>query len=484
MRINIKTEKILSPSAIKKIIAIGISLRDKLENAEKGLISEYDETVTYTCGMSCYYNDYLYECKYTTTGNFDESKWQLIGDELSLIDKQTLASMINLSDEEIASLQSLISTEIRLDKCFSASDTYNRILNAENNCKTFTMEQLAKKMGASYKVVADTTGVDSTEFLYLIPNGSNGYNIYAYIDGSAEKISDTNINLDGYAKLSDLNNYYDKATSDGKFATITTVDGKVDKTSILSAISSTPSDDKLLSEKAVNDTLVKKADITTTIDISSTDDKIPSAKAIYNKSKNSITSLSSGTDIKSYAETFGSLFITDTVRIMNSTSSPYGVGYNNNDFYYTIYNMDENRHKRIIAYDIRKNDMYMIMRNPDGWGTWKRVCSTSVADIDWTTLPLTYTDTSNTNTPTGLVRYKIKNGICYVNCENVADGVTGVSIVKISNMPPIDGTVNVAFENRGAVVGSIWKYDSTTLCVHKSANQGGYCSFSYPVAES
>ena len=232
MPFNIKTKKILSEENCKRIIMLGISIRDKLENAEKGLISEYDETVTYTRGMSCYYNDYLYECKYTTTGTFDESKWQKIGDELSLIDKQTLASMINLSDEEIASLQSLISTEIRLDKCFSSSDTYNRLLTVENNCKTFTMEQLAKKMGASYKIVADTTGVDSTEFLYLISNGSNGYNIYAYIDGSAVKISDTNINLDDYAKLSDLDDFVKKTDADGKYALITTVDKKAEKTDL------------------------------------------------------------------------------------------------------------------------------------------------------------------------------------------------------------------------------------------------------------
>ena len=40
------------------------------------------------------------------------------------------------------------------------------------------------------------------------------------------------------------------------------VDNKVDKTSILSAISNTPSDDKLLSEKAINDTLAKKLNLT------------------------------------------------------------------------------------------------------------------------------------------------------------------------------------------------------------------------------
>ena len=232
MGFSIKTEKILSPSNIKRIISIGISLKDSISALEDKCIEDYDATKTYVKNSLVIYNGYIYKTKTVTTGDFDENKFEKIGDDLDLLTLDDIKALINLSDEEIASLQSLISTEIRLDKCFSSSDAYNRILNAENECKKFTLEQLAKKAGVVYKVVADTTGVDSTEFLYLISNGSNGYNIYAYIDGSAVKISDTNINLDDYAKLSDLNNYYDKATSDGKYATITTVDGKVDKTSI------------------------------------------------------------------------------------------------------------------------------------------------------------------------------------------------------------------------------------------------------------
>ena len=251
MAFKIGTKKILSEQNISKIIMLGIGLRDKLENIERGLISEYDSTQTYTKGMSCYYDGYLYKCLYTTTGIWDSNKWEKVGDELSLIDKQTLASMINLSDEEIASLQSLISTEVRLDKCFSASDTYNRILNAENNCKTFTLEQLAKKMGASYKVVTTTDEVTSTEFLYLISN-STAYDIYALIEGVVTKLGDTTIDLSNYYTKNEIDSDFLKKTdADGKYATITTVDGKVDKTSILTTISSTPSDDKLLSEKAI-----------------------------------------------------------------------------------------------------------------------------------------------------------------------------------------------------------------------------------------
>ena len=306
------------------IIQYGLGFASRVKNLENKEIEDWKEDKLYEKGAKVLYNNYLWVAKVTNqSSTWNENYWEKVGDDLELIEKSDIEAMINLSDEEIASLQSLISTEIRLDKCFSSSDAYNRILNAENECKKFTLEQLAKKAGVVYKIVADTTGVDSTEFLYLISNGSNGYNIYAYIDGSAVKISDTNINLDSYAKLTDLDNYYDKATSDGKYATITTVDGKVDKTSILSTISNTPSDDKLLSEKAINDTLVKKTDIvdnltstntdkplsanqgkvlkgevdkkandnevikktaiTTTINSSSADTQVPSAKSVYNE---------------------------------------------------------------------------------------------------------------------------------------------------------------------------------------------------------
>lgn len=291
MQLKLAKKKEINEDVLRMIIQYGLGFASRVKNLENKEIEDWKEDKLYEKGAKVLYNNYLWIAKVTNQSSaWNESYWEKIGDELSLIDLDTIKSMVNLSDEEINSLQNLISTEIRLDKCFSSSDAYNRLLTVENNCKTFTMEQLAKKAGVAYKIVADTTGVDSTEFLYLISNGSNGYNIYAYIDGSAVKISDTNINLDDYAKLSDLNNYYDKATSDGKYATITTVDGKVDKASILSTMSSTPSDDKLLSEKAIKSELdtintnlddkVNKASITTTIDSSSTDTQVPSAKSI------------------------------------------------------------------------------------------------------------------------------------------------------------------------------------------------------------
>ena len=122
---------------------------------------------------------------------------------------------------------------------------------------------------------------------------------------------------------------------------------------------------------------VGKTDIVTTIDSTSTDSQVPSAKAVWNKSKNKIQGLLNGVDIIVYADSISNEMVTDTVRIMNATNSPYGVDNVSNDFYYTIYNINDDRFKRILAYNIRKNDMYMIIKNNNIWGTWQQLATES-----------------------------------------------------------------------------------------------------------
>ena len=452
---NIKTEKILSPSNIKKIIMLGISLRDELENAEKGLISDYDSTQTYTRGQAVYYDNYLYKCLYTTTGTWDSTKWQKIGDELDLITKADIEAMLGLTQEEIASLQSLISTEIRLDKCFSSSDTYNRLLTVENECKKFTLEQLAKKAGVVYKVVADTTGVDSTEFLYLISNGSNGYNIYAYIDGSAVKISDTNINLDDYAKLSDLDDFVKKTDADGKYATITTVDGKVDKTSILSTISSTPSDDKLLSEKAIKaeldtintnlDDKIDKASITTTIGSTSTDSELPTAKTVYSNVK--YASGYTDTIVIDCNECIKvGYYFADRNTTNNPTSETYGIlhvfGYKTDieskNTQWIFQEFTSASGKKYMRYSLNPNSL-----TPTNWTSWERLCSTSVADVEPKTINPTFPSTVTLGSSQRII-YSIKNGWANVSTVMQFSSPKLSWTVIATGLPKPDKTVNTS----------------------------------------
>lgn len=293
MKLNLKNKKDIDDKVLRTIIQYGLGFASRVKTLEEKCIDDWKSDKLYDKSSFVIYDGYIWKAKVTNqSSTWDEKYWNKVGDELSLIELDDIKAMLNLTDEQLKTLSSLIlDNEIRLDKTFSSSRIYSDIQQCLNNCKAFTLQELAKKTGASYKVVTATSEVTSTEFLYLISN-STAYDIYALIDGVARKIGDTTIDLSQfYTKTEIDNDFLKKADADSKFATITTVDGKVDKSSILSAISSTPSNDKLLSEKAINDTLVKKTDITTTIDSSSTDSELPTAKAVYTAITNPILEL-------------------------------------------------------------------------------------------------------------------------------------------------------------------------------------------------
>lgn len=156
------------------------------------------------------------------------------------------------SGEQNVNLQSLIDdTTITTTKTNSSSKIHADIQAAIAECKDDTLKQIAKKVSGSYKIATSTTEITSADHIYLINNGSN-YDLYVLVEGNPTKVGDTSIDLSDYAKLTDLDNYYDKSASDGKFATITTVDDKIDKTSILSATSSTATDEQVYSAKVIN----------------------------------------------------------------------------------------------------------------------------------------------------------------------------------------------------------------------------------------
>ena len=76
------------------------------------------------------------------------------------------------------------------------------------------------------------------------------------VDSTPTRVGDTSVNLDNYYTKTEVDNDFLKKTdATSTYATITTVDGKVDKTNIATSISNTPSDEKVVSEKAFSDTI-------------------------------------------------------------------------------------------------------------------------------------------------------------------------------------------------------------------------------------
>lgn len=265
---------------------------------------------------------------------------------------------------------------------------------------------------------------------------------------------------------------------------------KIDKTNILTALDDAATDDQVYSAKAINaelDGVVKKTDISTTINSTSTDDTVPSAKAVWDKSKNKIQPLLNGVDIIVYADSISNEIVTDTVRIMSATNSPYGVDNVNNDFYYTIYNINDDKFKRILAYDIRKNDMYMIMKKDGVWGTWQRVCTTKVANVPFTKLTLDSSVFTLVNSDAAL-GYSVCNGMCIIICSGI--GLVSVgSYIAATNIPkPVGGYAsNILQPGAGSSVPTTPVFlvaSNNTLTILSSTHTGPFWgTLTYPVAE-
>lgn len=92
------------------------------------------------------------------------------------------------------------------------------LLNYYKKSDTYSKEEIAELIGNINKLTSEIveslpTENISTSTIYLIKEGdTNNYKQYMYISGAWAQLSDTNIDLSGYAKLTDLDTKVDKVT--------------------------------------------------------------------------------------------------------------------------------------------------------------------------------------------------------------------------------------------------------------------------------
>lgn len=207
-------------------------------------------------------------------------------EKISELTKSDIEALVNLTPEQITNLQSLIDdASISTTHTNSSSHIYMAIQDAIAECKDDTIKQIAKKVSGSYKIANTTADIVSADYIYLLSNGTN-YDLYVLVDGTATKVGDTNIDLSEYIKATDLADYMKTSDADGKFATITTVDGKVDKTDIITALGSSATDEQVYSAKVVNAELDNKVDITDFDTLKTTVDEKANKDDINNYSTN------------------------------------------------------------------------------------------------------------------------------------------------------------------------------------------------------
>ena len=479
--LNLKEKKIASAENLRLLSSLILSLSSKQGAIENKLINNWVASTAYIKDESfVIYDELLYVCKISNADDtFDKNKWTCLSPTISELTKSDIEALVNLTPEQITNLQSLIDdTSISTTHTNSSSHIYMAIQDAIAECKDDTLKQIAKKVSGSYKIANTTADIVSADYIYLLSNGSN-YDLYVLVNGTATKIGDTNIDLSEYVKTTDLADYMKTSDADGKFATITTVDGKFDKTNILTALDNSATDGQIYSAKAINaelDGVVKKTDISTTINSASTDDTVPTSKAVETRiSKREIIK---NVDLNTFVDE-GKYYIAS-----GCTNSPIDGGYLN------IMRYDDDFVCQICArYHISTSkNMYIRTKVSGTWQEWQSVCTTSVADVPVTDVTFASPNVSKAR-ENEVCKYCVKNGVCYVTLNDLlfSSGYKSEEGFVVLPKPAMRQDFELTDSLGTTVLGKLFLEESGAMHLYTNTTPvtaTGYISFSYPVAES
>ena len=488
--LNLNEKKIPSAENLRLIAQLCISLANKQSSLEDRCIAPWKSGEVYQKDISYVsYNNYLYFCTVSNSDtDFVESHWTKLSDTISELTKSDIEALVNLTHEQIANLQSLIDdTSISTTHTNSSSHIYMAIQDAIAECKDDTLKQIAKKVSGSYKIANTTADIVSADYIYLLSNGTN-YDLYVLVDGTATKVGDTNIDLSEYVKTTDLADYMKTSDADGKFATITTVDGKVNKTDIVDNLTSTDTDKPLSANqgkvlkdevdlKANDSDVVKKTDISTSIDSASTDDEIPTSKAVETRILK--REIIKNVDLNTFVDE-GKYYIAS-----GCTNSPVDGGYLNIMRYDDYYVCQICARYRIAA---SSNNMYIRTKIEGKWGTWQKLCTTGVADVPPTDVTFASPNVSKAR-ENEVCKYCVKNGVCYVTLNDLlfSSNYKSEESFVVLPKPAMRQDFELTDSLGTTVLGKLFLEESGAMHLYTNTTPvtaTGYISFSYPVAES
>ena len=402
--------------------------------------------------------------------------------EMKEITEQDILSKLGLSTNDIETMNKILDDAVvTTTKTFSSSKIYTEIQKCLQDSKDFTLREIANKLGASYKIVTDVVDMTSKDHLYLMNNGGV-YDIYIVDDANAPvKIGDTNVDLNGYYSKTEVDNdFLKKADADSKYATITTVDNKIDK-------------DKIV----------------VTLDDTATDEQIPSAKVSYDRIKGLEDKVKDGKFyirhatldklLDCYGLTKKDYTIEELFLALPDDGIRFGLVYNNDTainkitdlpngsyFFITIEKALMN-YNIVHAYNINNGNYYMWRYHVNSRlaRKWEIMNKTSIADVDVTDMILPSNLTYDNYTR---ICYQIMNGVCYIDIYLRMVKSSTSSTIEILGFPTPKTQVNFSGngENIGkALMGSI-KTDGKMRMynVPTGATGDNYSiSLSYPVAE-
>ena len=276
-----------------------------------------------------------------------------------------------------------------------------------------------------------------------------------YILKSTDGTSNDTLNLynttNGWTEIGDftidLTNYIDRTTYDTDMALKANKNEVVSNDKIVQTLdSATNSSDTILSTNGLQTELNKKVD-----------------KSNYFITEK--TTLGGQTDIRCWDD------IVD--------------GHNNN-YCALSYYLPNGDIKRIQQDNGSDNIWYCTLdHNTSTWST-KKICNTSVTDIEKTTLAIG----STTAFSEGAITYNVTNGICDLTLAGITNTTcSAFQLSTTSSLPiPKNGLVTIPIVNdtNGEIVGMFYidaNYNSLPTCHIYKTNSRGFCTISYAVSE-
>ena len=408
-----------------------------------------------------------------------------------------ILGLFNLTPEEAQQLSELIRDDIVSQyKLWSSNKVNNEITLTKTECNDYTDKMVAGLSNVKLLFANSLPSVGDDNTIYIHPqlqdDGSVIYTLNIWSIEDSDWVTFGNLNID-------FSQYYKKDEVDELLAL------KADKTEILSqdnviVDTTLATTANVLSATTTLNELDKKIDkdsIVTTLDDTVTDEQIVGASTLYN--------LLADKTLKSYivpsidkTGTDNPLGLTETTlsdvwaKLPKNSIVLLDSGLDATTYYglpnrhFTIFWARIYANRDMIIATRTNTDNFYICTNVDNQ-TWKKVCTTSVADVP----PTLITSFSDTNIMTINCNYCVENGWCHLVLEisigaeksygwsAILDDTYEIPIPKLANnttkmtLTSTDGdTLIIAPQN-----GSLY------MCGDAKAKQ--YLgSISYPVLES
>lgn len=446
-----------------------------------------------------------------------------------------ISDILEISDEQAMELSKIINDNLKAtNKLWSSNKVDEAIQNAVIEANEYADQLIGNISSISLEYVTSLPDVGASNVIYILSGTPNTLNVYNTSTSAFVTVGDLDI---------DFTQFYNKDQVDALLADKANTDEVVSNSDVVNDMT-TVSNGTVLSTVGLKTELDKKLDTTgdtkdniTTFTSSDDAENISSVWTDFNalvsgakqselfanlsiiaKNARYLNKLIGNDDISDigtsltnaitylfdYFDIYRSIYQFDgystfqsvpinhsnytfSVNIKDTAdaTSPYPTGTN---MFWNCVQLGGNGKMTQIATQVLdgtgKDEVWIRNRNGDAWGSWIKMPTNKVADCYWT-----YATVAD-KLSSGSVRYRVKNGICFVQCNSLKSATMSTNDEVIATGLPkceINYYWNTITANVVTDIPGLLVYVNTNgelINYIGSDNVDYYGAFSYPVAEN